>query len=84
MKKIGNVNACGYAILYDVFGHRLGQTLDTPNAVAYAMAINHKVAMSKSYYPMFGLTRRTRNELKDRFKGVMWDMVVLSSYLTWD
>lgn len=83
MKKLGSINPCSIAYLYDKKGHTLGTTLDTPNAIAYAMAINPNVAYAKAYYRMFGDTIKYRDDLSDRFKGVMWDMVILSSYLTW-
>lgn len=83
-KNLGSVNPCAVAFLINKEGKNIGQTLDTPNAVAYAMAINKNVVKSVAYYPMFGDKVYLREELADRFRGVMWDMMVLSSYLTWN
>jgi hypothetical protein len=67
MRKIPNINVANKAILYNKNGKILGYTLDTPNAIAYAMANNTQIAYSLASYPLFGTTKHTRKELQDRF-----------------
>lgn len=83
MKIIGTVNGAIIANLLDKDNKVLGTTIDTPNAIAYAMAVNPQVVKAIAHYQMFGDTIHTREELSDRFEGVMWDKEVLSSYLKW-
>ena len=83
MKKIGNVNGAILANLMDEQNNVIGTTLDTPNAIAYAMAVNPNVTHSVAHYELFGDTIRTRQELQDRFKGAMLDQKVHLKNLTW-
>ena len=52
----------GRAKLYDSKGNVIGTTLDTPNAVAHAMANDKRIAFSSGI-----LGEKSRSELKDRF-----------------
>ena len=52
----------GRAKLYDSKGNLVGTTLDTPNAVAHAMANDKRIAFSSGI-----LGEKSRSELKDRF-----------------
>lgn len=61
--KLGSINACALAFLYDSAGRCIGHTADTPNAVAHAMAVNEAVAQSKSSLN----NHHTRTTLQDRF-----------------
>lgn len=54
MKKIGTINGCNIAYLINGQGIRIGETLDTPNAIACAMANNTEIYNSVSYYQLFG------------------------------
>lgn len=67
MRKIPNINVANKARLYDKNGKELGYTLDTPNAIAYAMANHTQIAYSLASYSLFGTTKHTRKELQDRF-----------------
>lgn len=80
MKKIGNINGCNVAYLLNRNGIRIGETADTPNAVACAMANNSEVYNSVSYYQLFGEKRYYRAELEDRFPYCK-DNHVLLNYL---
>jgi hypothetical protein len=57
---------------------RIGETLDTPNAIACAMANYEDIYNSVSYYQLFGETRRFRFELEDRFKSCANNPTLLS------
>ena len=63
-----NVNPCGVAYLY-LDGHVCGQTIDTPNAIAYAM-LKYGFDMVKTYYPLFPPESRGRECFEDRFDSV--------------
>ena len=54
MKKLGCVNAAITCTLQDARGNVLGTTIDTPNAIAYAMAKNKKIARAVAHYQYFG------------------------------
>ena len=82
--KIGSVNPCAVATLYDANGNALGTTLDTPNAIAYAMAVNDKIIKAVAHYQFFGDTTRTREQLKDRFSWVVKENEIQSRFLTWN
>ena len=81
-KTIGSINPCGTAALLDRDGKVLGYTLDTPNAIAYAMAVNEDVFRSRARYQGWEDTYHTRESLMDRFSWVVKDKR-LSSYLIW-
>jgi hypothetical protein len=78
MKKIGTINGCNIAYLLNGQGVRIGETLDTPNAIACAMANYEDIYNSVSYYQLFGETRRFRFELEDRFKSCVNNPTLLS------
>ena len=81
-KKIGCVNAAIVCSLQDSNGKILGYTLDTPNAIAYAMAINENVARAVANYALFGETVTTRAAVADRFSWVKKE-TNLSRFLRW-
>ena len=78
MKKLGTINGCNIAYLLNGQGVRIGETLDTPNAIACAMANYEDIYNSVSYYQLFGETRRYRFELEDRFKECANNPTLLS------
>lgn len=78
MKKLGSVNPCSIAYLLNYQGVRIGETLDTPNAIACAMANNDEIYNSVSYYALFGESRKYRDELEDRFWFTKNDETLLS------
>lgn len=78
MKKIGNINSCNIAYLLNVEGHRVGETADTPNAIACAMANNSEIYSAISYYSLFGEKKYYRNELADRFNYCKNNTTLLS------
>ena len=82
-KKIGCVNPCAIATLQDNAGNVIGTTLDTPNAIAYAMAVNEKVKKSVAHYQFFGDTITTREQLQDRFKWVINESATHKQFLKW-
>lgn len=84
MKKIGSVNAAIYCTLQDKNGKVLGTTIDTPNAIAYAMAVNDKVVKSVAHYPLFGESVHTREEYADRFSWVVKEKNIHEQYLKWN
>lgn len=81
MKNV-NVNPCNLCTLKDAKGNVLGETLDTPNAIAYAMAINPRVHLGVTYYHYFGEVTYTREDLQDRFSWVVKE-TNLNKYLQW-
>lgn len=78
MKKAGTINGCNIAYLINGQGIRIGETLDTPNAIACAMANNTEIYNSVSYYQLFGEKRYYRFELEDRFKSCANNPTLLS------
>ena len=78
MKKPGTINGCNIAYLLNGQGVRIGETLDTPNAIACAMANYTEIYNSVSYYQLFGETRHYRFELEDRFKECANNPTLLS------
>ena len=82
-KKLGSVNAAILCSLYDNKNDLVGQTIDTPNAIAYAMAINTKVCKAVAHYALFGDTVTTREQVKDRFSWVVNEKDVHSKFLKW-
>lgn len=83
MKKIGSVNAAVHCTLQDMNGKVLGETIDTPNAIAYAMAVNENVARSVAHYQFFGASVHTREEYADRFAWVVKEKE-LGLHLKWN
>lgn len=83
LKKIGCVNAAIMANLQDCKGNVLGYTIDTPNAIAYAMAINAKVVKAVAHYALFGDTITLRDSVSDRFSWVVLDSAIHSKNLVW-
>lgn len=81
--KLGSVNAAILATLQDKAGHVIGTTLDTPNAIAYAMAVNNKVAKAVAHYQFFGDTTTTREQLKDRFSWIVNESEIHAKFLNW-
>ena len=79
-KNIGTINGANVAYLLNGQGVRIGETLDTPNAIAYAMANHEEIYNSVSYYQLFGESRKYRFELEDRFPSCKNNQV-LKSYL---
>ena len=78
MKKLGTINGCNIAYLLNGQGVRIGETLDTPNAIACAMANYEDIYNSVSYYQLFGEKRYYRFELEDRFKSCANNPTLLS------
>lgn len=83
MKKPGTINGAIIATLQDCKGTVLGYTIDTPNAIAYAMAINSKVSRAVSNYALFGKSITTRGDVSDRFGWVVKEKEIHAKYLTW-
>jgi hypothetical protein len=81
--KLGCVNPCNMCSLLDADDKVLGYTLDTPNAIAYAMATNTKCVKATSFYPLFGDHTTQREDLKDRFGFVVKEGAILSKHLKW-
>ena len=79
-KNIGTINGVNVAYLLNGQGVRIGETLDTPNAIACAMANYEEIYNSVSYYQLFGESRKYRFELEDRFSSCKNNQV-LKSYL---
>ena len=48
LPKLGSINASFLSILSDNDGNQVGQTLHTPNAVAYAMANDDRIEKARS------------------------------------
>lgn len=69
--KIGCVNPCGIAHLYDANNKCIGTCLDTPNSFAVAVLTNKKVAYAKTYYKFFGYSWMYANDadIIDRVKS---------------
>lgn len=82
--KIGTINGAMVANLIDKNNKVLGTTINIPNAVAYAMAINLNVVKSVAHYKYFPDIIRTREELEDRFASVVkLDADKMKKYLKW-
>lgn len=82
MKKLGCVNAAITCTLQDARGNVLGTTIDTPNAIAYAMAKNKNIARAVAHYQYFGDTITERAQLQDRFSWVLKE-TNLGEHLRW-
>lgn len=82
-KKIGSVNPANMCSLLDADGKVIGHTLDTPNAIAYAMATNERCVKACAFYPLFGETITERNAVKDRFWFVVKEGAIHSQFLKW-
>jgi hypothetical protein len=80
LPKIGNVNACGLAFVKDKQGNTIAQTLDTPNAIAYAFKVLPTAVNAISFYPMVKPIVTDREKLADRFHFV--NEVEHGKYLT--
>lgn len=61
-KKIGSINPCNCLGLYNNLNQHIGECLDTPNAFAFACAINPNVFKGVAHYQFFGNTYRYANE----------------------
>lgn len=59
---LSGIFGMGYAKLYDSKGNVIGVTIDTPNAVAHAMANDKRISFSSGI-----LGETPRSQLKDRF-----------------
>ena len=82
-KKIGCVNPCNLCNLLDADGKVIGHTIDTPNAIAYAMATNKRCVKALAHYPLFGDTITERDAVKDRFWFVVKESAIHSQFLKW-
>ncbi len=83
LPKLGCVNGCVVCTLFDKNNKVLGYTLDTPNAIAYAMATNEKVEKAIAHYQLFGDKTTTREDVKDRFWFVVKEGDIHSQNLSW-
>ena len=83
MKKIGTINGAILANLQDCKGRVIGYTIDTPNAIAYAMAINAKVIKAVAHYQYFGESVTTRENVRERFGWVVKESNIHAKFLTW-
>lgn len=64
---LGSINAASLAHLYDVTGKEIGTCMDTPNNMAYAMAINENVVKIKTPY----MGDYERKDLENRFQTAL-------------
>ena len=64
--KLGCINACGIASLFDKEGEYIGNCLDTPNAIARAIIENSDIEIIKAKYPGWAEVVTTAAEYDDR------------------
>ena len=83
LQKPGTINGAIAAALHDENHNVIGYTIDTPNAIAYAMAVNNKVALAVAHYQYFGDSITTRSMVADRFSWVIKESEIHAKNLTW-
>ena len=69
-KKLGSVNPCGIAVIKTTSGKQIAETIDTPNAIAYAFKVLPESAYADAFYPMFGDSRTLLKDVKNRIAFV--------------
>ena len=65
--RLGSINPCGTATLYDSRNRRIARTLDTPNSLAVAFREFPNAIYALAFYPGSKPERRERAEYVTRY-----------------
>ena len=83
LQKPGTINGAIAAALYDKKNQVIGYVLDTPNAIAYAMATNPAAVRAVAHYQLFGDAITTRDDVKNRFSWIVKDAAIHQKNVQW-